>query len=199
MLKFKATATILLLIFVFNVSAHSAFSAEAISHDSSELKKLFHEDQSDRATPNINWKKLSEADNYRISIVEKMLKNNGIKTGLDYYEAAFIEQHGSNPKNYLLAHIFSIVSLSKGYKRASWISAATLDRYLITIGKPQIFGTQTHYDLDKNGDPIGEASREPFDSELVSDNVRNAMNITNLKDLAERLRKEDFSSNIEKQ
>lgn len=36
----------------------------------------------------------------------------------------------------------------KGSDEAKWIEAATLDRYLQSIGQPQVFGTQ--YPLDPN-------------------------------------------------
>jgi hypothetical protein len=49
------------------------------------------------------------------------------------------------------------VALSKGDREARWIAAATLDRYLTTVGKAQIYGTQ----FDRN-----DAAREPYNRTL---------------------------------
>jgi hypothetical protein len=48
----------------------------------------------------------------------------------------------------LFAHVLAMEAVLKGSDEAKWIEAATLDRYLQSIGQPQVFGTQ--YPLDPN-------------------------------------------------
>lgn len=73
-----------------------------------------------------------------------MLTQGEVRTGLDYYNAALIYQHGKTPDDYLLAHVLALDAISLGTKEGRWLAAATLDRYLQSIEKPQIFGTQFH-------------------------------------------------------
>ena len=49
------------------------------------------------------------------------------------------------------------------------IAAATLDRYLQTTGKPQIYGTQTRKTND------APATLEPYDRALIPDSLRTAL------------------------
>lgn len=51
-------------------------------------------------------------------------------------------QHASRPEDYLLAHEFCVVALAKGEKSARWLAAATEDRFLMNLKRPQRFGTQ---------------------------------------------------------
>ena len=63
-------------------------------------------------------------------------------TGADNYYAAMILQHGEKPEDYLLAHELCIVAISKREAKAKWLAAATEDRFLMMIGRPQRFATQ---------------------------------------------------------
>ena len=49
--------------------------------------------------------------------------------------------HGFIAEDHLTAHILATIAAFKGDKRARWLSAATLDGYLRSTGKRQIFGT----------------------------------------------------------
>ena len=101
-----------------------------------------------------------------------MLSNGQITTGSDLYEAAFVFQHGETAPDYLLAHVLALDALTKGFDRAKWLSAATLDRYLQLIGQPQVFGTQ--YPLDPklqhpitNGGRFSGRTQLPFDDTFL--------------------------------
>ena len=64
---------------------------------------------------------------------------------------------------------------------ASWIASASLDRYLHSIGQPQIFGTG----FDGTGTEQGA-----FDRDLVSDAIRSALNVpalANQREVMDRL------------
>ena len=61
-------------------------------------------------------------------------------------------QHAAAPEDCLLAHELCVTALIKGEERARWLAAASEDRYLMKIGRPQRFGTQ--YRSDGPGTPL---------------------------------------------
>lgn len=72
----------------------------------------------------------------------KYLKVSQISMPDSLYYAAFIFQHGNCAEHYDLAHQLAEEALRRGYTRARWISAASLDRALMSRGLPQKYGTQ---------------------------------------------------------
>ena len=98
-----------------------------------------------------------------------MLAIGEVRTGTDYYHAALIFQHGQNPDDYLLAHVLAMDAVAMGSKEARWLSAATLDRYLLSIWQPQVFGTQFH-----GGYGFGAMTHDKINPEIVSDSMRSA-------------------------
>jgi len=162
--------------------------------DNPRLKTLFDADQSARENGPINWTILTRQDAERRAELRKMMANHTLSTGLDYYEAAFIEQHGQEPEDFLLAHALAIGALAKGYTDARWIAAATLDRYLQNTKHPQIFGTQTILRTNATTHQENPPTREPFDTTLVPDSLRLILGVPDLKTLASRLAAKDFNS-----
>lgn len=116
-----------------------------------ELKQLFEDDQSDRlSNPNPDpetWKQVVTRDKLHKKRVKQLLKENELTSPEDFYHAAFIFQHGSTPKDYLKANELAKIAMDLGYKPAKWIFAATMDRYLVSIGKPQKYGTQYYSEI----------------------------------------------------
>lgn len=109
------------------------------------------EDQSDRTPPagkSIDWKVVGPRDRARLTRVKELYSQNQLQTGNDYFKAALILQHGDVPEDYLLAHELCVVAISKGVHVES-LAAASEDRFLMSIGRPQRFGTQ--YRSDNNG------------------------------------------------
>jgi hypothetical protein len=53
-------------------------------------------------------------------------------------------QHGSEVSDYRLAHALALkaAELDPANKEARWLAAASRDRELMTLGKPQLYGTQ---------------------------------------------------------
>ena len=114
-----------------------------------ELAKMYREDQSDRMPPagsSIDLNQVGHRDAARLARVKQMYTADELKTGADYYHAAMILQHGQVPEDYLLAHEFCVVALALGEKRAAWLAAATEDRFLMNVSRPQRFGTQFRSD-----------------------------------------------------
>lgn len=142
-----------------------------VSTHPNEVHNLYLEDQEDRGAGADGRKalpgdKIQPRDQARRERVHELLAANELKTAEDFDDAAFIYQHGQTPQDYLLAHVLAMVSVQKGDATSLWISAATLDRYLDSIGQAQVFGTQYH---SKNNDPIVQ---EPYDSGLIPDALR---------------------------
>ena len=151
---------------------------------SAEMARIFAADQADRpAHGKIDWAVVVKADAARRAATQALLEGGALHTGVDYAKAAFVFQHGDGPDDYLLAHTLALVALAKGNGEATWIAAASLDRYLQAIRKPQVYGTQF---LNKSG---GRSSQEPYDRALVSDALRRQLGVPSLAE-QEKQRKE---------
>jgi hypothetical protein len=122
--------------------------------------------------------------------VRELLKDGKLHTGEDFEHAAFIFQHSGTPDDYLLAHTLAMVAVARGRTSALWIGAATLDRYLLNIQQPQIYGTQYQW---KNNDPT---TQEPYHRELISDALRRALGVPPLAEQDERRKEIDGSRHL---
>jgi hypothetical protein len=122
------------------------------------MRKIYEEDQKDRSD--------ETGDARRRDQVRQLIGEGKVQSGEDYYYAAFIFQHGQTPSDYLYAHVLAVTAVNKGLHNATWLSAATLDRYLHSIRQPQVFGTQFGSVVDDRDD------QEPYDRGIVSDALR---------------------------
>lgn len=148
-----------------------------------DMKRIFEADQAARHSPKIDWSVVGPADAERRKQTQALLDSGALQSGNDFYHAAFIFQHGGEAKNYLLAHTLAMIAAARGRPDATWIAAATLDRYLQAIGQKQIYGTQ-YSTL-----PGKPTTQDPYDPILVSDALREVLGIPNLAD-QEKRRKE---------
>jgi len=105
-----------------------------------------------------------------------MVFTDRLQTGADCYHAAMILQHGDIAEDYLLAHELCVVAIVKGEDRARWLAAASEDRFLMNIGRPQRFGTQ--YRSEGVGGTVRLCEVEPG----VTDELRSAMDVPSLKE-----------------
>ena len=150
-----------------------------VTTDNAEMAKIFDEDQKPRqealaakAAP--DWARIEKDDAARRQQTKALLDAGALHTGHDYQRAAFIFQHGDGPNDYLLAHTLAAVATAKGNADAIWIGAATLDRYLQSIGRPQIYGTQT---LTPDKKP---PTQDPYDRRLISDALRQELGVPSM-------------------
>ncbi|TSB03938.1 hypothetical protein [Sphingorhabdus contaminans] len=143
-----------------------------------EVRKLFLDDQNDRKSGRLSELEIKKRDQLRISQLSKLIDDNRLKSGRDFYYAAFIFQHSETPQDYLRAHSFAMTALMRNEPDAAWIAAASLDRYLLAIGKKQIYGTQTVRAED------GAYSKAPSEDEIIPDILRSAANVPTQKELA---------------
>lgn len=135
--------------------------------DNPTLTSMFTLDQAAREGDHVDWAKLGKDDEGRRKDLHLMLDAGEVRTANDFFHAAMIFQHGQNPDDYLLAHILAMDAVAQGSKEARWLSAATLDRYLLSIWQPQVFGTQFH-----SRDTSGPMTHDKLNPSLVSDSMR---------------------------
>lgn len=147
-------------------------------HDSGQLAELYQADQADR-NGKLDDTQMEKRDRTRQAAVKDLYQRGRLGSARDYYHAAMIMHHGSSPEDFLLAHELSMIALAKGEPQAKWLSAATQDRFLISIGRTQRWGTQSMVPLLTDG--------------VVTDTARRELNIAELKELAEQSRNADKS------
>ena len=151
--------------------------------DNSELAKMFDEDQADR-TPatgsSIDWIKVAPRDDARLARVKQMYSSDELKTGTDYWRAALILQHGNAPEDALLAHELCVAALVLGEKQAAWLAAASEDRFLMRISRPQRFGTQF-----RSGGPNQPMELYTTDG-AVTDSLRRRLGVPSLAEAKAR-------------
>lgn len=112
---------------------------------SKRMKKMFQQDQSARhgiMSHKDRWAKLEKGDQARRVEVMRYLAEGKLASADDFFNAAMIFQHGTCADHYKLANQFSEKAMNMGNHDARWLYAASLDRYLMTLGKPQKYGTQ---------------------------------------------------------
>ena len=112
-----------------------------------ELLELYEQDQGDRHTDpgeGIDWSVVGPRDEARQTRVAEIMAAGGANAADDYYHAAMVYQHGSEPEDVEQAHKWAVqaVELDPDHGDAKWLAAAAEDRYLMYLGKPQKYGTQ---------------------------------------------------------
>lgn len=153
------------------------------------VERLFSDDQAIRqAGYKIDWNVARIEDAKRREAVQTMLDEGKLRSGTDFYHAAYIFQHGQQSNDFLKAHGLAVIAAAKGRRDAAWIAAATLDRYLQNIGQKQVYGTQ--YRLPDNEPP----TQEPYDRNLFSDAMRAASGVPDLATQDERRREMETES-----
>jgi len=135
------------LIALVQLSLIGCASARAVPNGNDELFRLCQDDQADRSgsvRSGINWAEVGARDAQRRKRVKEILDSDGAKVAADYLHAAVVFQHGSQVRDYRLAHDLALraVELDPGSTEARWLAAASKDRELMTLGKPQLYGTQ---------------------------------------------------------
>jgi hypothetical protein len=152
------------------------YRAGAVKASNAEMQRIYDADQAPRQDPGklsaADWKEIDRKDAERRARTRELLSVGALSTADDFRLAAFIFQHGSIPGDYLLAHTLASIAGARGDASATWIMTATLDRYLQSIGQPQIYGTQFK--------PTPDATQEPYDRALISDALRRELGVPSL-------------------
>lgn len=185
---------ILLLIFIgFNCKSEKQIdnsNQEKIVNDNQELINIYKADQNERRTDQINWKSLHENDSVRRIRVQELLDSGKVKTGKDFARAAMIFQHARDDStSYVKAVKLMGRAIEKDTTINKWLYAAATDRYLLSIGKPQIYGTQYY---KEEGSPWVQ---ENYDSLKISDEERKKYGVRTLIQQKEELKKMNNQKN----
>ena len=121
--------------------------------DNLRLDDLYAADQKDRETV---YTTTADVDTLKIRDQERrrelvsMIGQGTVNTSNDMYHAAVLFLHGSEPKEFLAAHRLATMSAINGHRPSRWLAAASLDRFLMSIGLPQTYGTQFEHSEDNN-------------------------------------------------
>jgi len=110
---------------------------------------LFERNQRIRyAGSNKDWEdksflsKLAQEEKKARLEILKMLRKGEIRTADDFYRASWFFHHGTNFHSYALATALAATSYHLGEPWGKNLYALALDRFLLSIGQPQYFGTQ---------------------------------------------------------
>jgi hypothetical protein len=132
-------------------------AVEPALKDNEEAARLFSEDQSDRLSKDgkpLDWKVIKKVvvprDRARRKRVLELYAAGELRTTKDFVHAGIVLQHGEKPEHYLLSHELCITAVFKscGSEEDSWVSLANQlaalseDWFLLSVGRPQRFGTQ---------------------------------------------------------
>lgn len=147
-----------------------------------ELWAIMEADQKDRQSLDTDVTQAIGRDRERRARVAEILAAGGVKTSMDYFNAALILQHGESAANYQKARDLALksVELEPANARARWLAAAALDRYLVKTGKPQLYGTQFRQ-------VNGVWMLEPVDEAAMTDEERAKWNVPPLADMKKRV------------
>lgn len=116
---------------------------ESVDTVSLRIAELFAADQSVRQLPvDASPQELDEGDINRRTEVLGYIANGQVHAARDLVYAAYIFQHGDCSEHYRLGNRLAQLAMDAGYLDARWIYAATLDRYLMSLGELQKYGTQ---------------------------------------------------------
>ena len=157
-----------------------ATAQETRPADNPELRELFQADQGAR-TGQIS-PDLMVQDRQRRARVREIIDAGQMRSSADHFHAAMVFQHGEGPDDYKLAHELAkkAAELDPSNRTAKWLSAAAMDRYLRSIGKPQIYGTQfmVLHDI---------MVLQPVDESAVTDEERRELGVPTLAEAKQRV------------
>lgn len=160
-----------------------------------ELTSMLREHEQMRAVGTFSRAVIREADLRHRQTVYQLLTQALIVEPADLFRAAVLLQSEDSticPENEMLAYYCSIEAARRGYSDARYLAAQSLDKYLVSSGLRQKYGTQL------TRDPRGNLLLYPYDT-LTSDSERAVWNVPPLDSLvarAERLnaRKKEASA-----
>ena len=148
-----------------------------------KLKQYFQEDQNDRGNKKLSATEMTRRDAQRRREVRRIILEQKLKAGADFYHAAFIFHHGPHKVDSQRAIHLAKKSMERGYKKARWLYAAAFDRFLMKNKKLQKFGTQ--FFKKKNGSwQLWPLDQETTDAERTLFGVKS---LVRLKKQIERL------------
>lgn len=125
-----------------------SFELRGVQKSKTGLEKIIDDDQLDRegSLDKINPELFSERERDRyqrlLEIFAQYDQRSQDFSPKDLYHLAFLFHHGSTSEDYRRAHMLALEAERQGSEDAKWLTAATEDRYLLSLGKKQKWGTQ---------------------------------------------------------
>jgi len=154
-----------------------------------ELYDICNADQADRqldwsSMPREAFLRIIKRDSLRLARVREIIEEGTLILADDYFHAALVLQHGLDSSAYRQANEMArkAVELNPEFPDGRWLVAATKDRWLVSIGQPQIYGTQRYF-------RDGRWTTEPFDTTVISDGERRLVGISPFRDILARVEK----------
>lgn len=108
---------------------------------STQLRYLYDTDQADRAV--VRYLPLAGRDAQRLQRVLALAADGRVVTARDSFHAAMVLHHGTNPGHYARAHGFAQKAEDGGVRGGGWLRRAAYDRWMLSLGRPQRYGTQS--------------------------------------------------------
>ena len=149
---------------------------------SRELRRIKTEDQKDRqglgdSPGKREHTKLAANDAKRLARVRELLRTDKVRTAADYDICALIFQHGRNADDFLVAHELAVIAGMKG--SVGSLPALAEDRFLVTIGQKQRFGSQYNLQIGEGGNWLQDVDEGGRFS--VTDSLRLVMFVPTLE------------------
>ncbi|MER2999320.1 hypothetical protein [Pontibacter populi] len=122
---------------------------------SEKLAYAYKTDQGDRMTVRaylgIFKDNMAKRDSIRLEQVNKLYKENQISEPIDKFYAAFIFHHSKKSAYFEIAQKLaneaaSVLKLKDDYV-VQWLAKATYDRWMVSLGKPEKYGTQDKFSV----------------------------------------------------
>ncbi|PLW97589.1 MAG: tetratricopeptide repeat protein [Marinilabiliales bacterium] len=151
--------------------------------DNQELIDIFESDQADRTPGNYNRDTINYNDSIREARVYELLEAGKVRTANDYTNAGLIFHHGEDSVAYALAVKLLTKAIEMDTAVNKWFLACATDRYLLSIEKPQIYGTH----FKRGEDNI--VFRRAFDSTKITDAERIEFGVETLAQQQEKIRR----------
>jgi hypothetical protein len=164
----------------------------AVTADSEEVRQIFSADQKDRelhpGDPKFDADFVTSRDKSRQARMLEILGQGGLRTATDYLRAAYIFQHGESIDSIRVAHALSSIAsyMDPSLKEARWLMAASWDRLMIRLERPQWYGTQ----FNRIGD-TGPYAIDPID-QSTTDSDRATFFVAPLAEMRKHL--DEFNS-----
>jgi hypothetical protein len=151
------------------------------------LRALFEADQAERSGPieQVDMDVLNERDRIRRDSLRVLVADSVLATSTSYYHAAMIMQHGVDSMDFRQAHEWARMSeeLDSTKVETRWLVAATWDRYQMSRGEPQWYGTQS----DRLNGGKGALVLYRIDPTKVTDRERKYRGVGTIAQLCARL------------
>ena len=143
--------------------------------DNLRLQELYQADQKDRERVYASSdavKDLKHRDAMRKTLAIEMMGRGEVATPNDLYHAAVIFLHGADPKDFLTGHRLASLAAINGHRGSRWLMASSLDRFLMAVGLPQVYGTQFEFS-DEDGKyqlrlPLDDANILAFEKKFFN-------------------------------